>query len=164
MFFIRLKNDQKVTAKSINEDVFFGQLDVSDPNQPGVVLESVNNMLKVVFLKYLQTNNTWMNVPDQDLAAKIRHKFITSIEHYGEFLKGDDTKNNLLEPFGSGIAKKRELNTTLLCSQTPLMISRVDWTYARFPMWMRFMRPTFGHQRPPFNPRKILKLWLKWNK
>jgi len=88
MFYVRLNNETRVTIKTIADETYFGVLDVRDPEEPGIVLETVFNCLMTIFLKYLQTNGTWVTIPDPEMAANVRHKFLTSINHYADFLAG----------------------------------------------------------------------------
>ncbi|CAG7714181.1 unnamed protein product [Allacma fusca] len=133
MFFIRLNTNNRITVKSIADDIFFGQLDVRDPNEAGVVLETVNDMLNTVFLKNLQVSTTWMNIPDPELAARIRHKFITSIEHYGEFLKDsfNDIQSRLDLRQVSNVdeiyeAYLRTPESTIQAAKNPQVVAKVE--------------------------------------
>lgn len=88
MFFIRFANEHKSNIKTINEEIYFGVLDIRDSDEPGFVLQTVCSCLQKTFLKYLKINNTWVTIQDPETAAAVRHKFITSIGHYAEFLEG----------------------------------------------------------------------------
>lgn len=101
MFFMRLANETRVNMKTITDEVFFGCLDVRDMDEPGIVLETVYNCLHDIFLKYLHMNNNWVTIPDAEMAANVRHKFITSINHYADFLAGLSSKTFLLYSFCS---------------------------------------------------------------
>lgn len=88
MYFFRTGHEHKITMKNIADEVFFGILDIRDPDEPGIVLESVHHLLKNIYLKHLKLNSTWISVSDPETAAKIRLRFLSSIDHYAEFLFG----------------------------------------------------------------------------
>lgn len=98
MYFIRTQSDHKITMKTIADDVFFGVLDIRNPNEPGIVLESVYNLLHDVYYKMLKLNSTWINIADPETASKIRLRFLSNIDHYAEFLFGNVAK--FLSPTG----------------------------------------------------------------
>lgn len=87
MYFTR-NCEHKITIKNIADDVFFGILDVRDPEDAGIVLESVHNLLSDIFIVNLKLNTTWISIQDPETAAKIRLRFLTSVDHYADFLYG----------------------------------------------------------------------------
>jgi len=88
IYFLRITKDRKITIKNIADEVFFGVLEIRDPEEPGIILESVYNALQMIYLKYLKTNTSWNSISDSETAAQIRLRFITSVDHYAEFLSG----------------------------------------------------------------------------
>lgn len=86
MYFIRPTNEMKLTIKNIDGETYFGVLDISDPEEPGIVLDSVVANLNTLLIPYLQNVPSWVTIAEPDLAESVRHKFLTSITHYSEFL------------------------------------------------------------------------------
>lgn len=91
MYFLRPSNSENISVKNVSDEVYFGMITLRNPDEPGIVLEALNEMLQTVFLKNLRGNTSWVTVPDQDMATKIKHRFLTAITHYSEFLVGNNT-------------------------------------------------------------------------
>jgi len=91
MYFMRPSTDTKITMKTIADDTYFGILDITDPDEPGIVLDAIIYNLNTILIPYLRNTPTWVTVTEPELAENIRHKFLTSITQYSEFLSGKVT-------------------------------------------------------------------------
>lgn len=88
MYFLRPNTTEKIGVKNVSDECYFGMVTLRNPEEPGIVLDALNDMLQSIFLKNLRGNTSWVTVPDQDMATKIKHRFLTAITHYSEFLVG----------------------------------------------------------------------------
>ncbi|ODM96104.1 Dynein heavy chain 5, axonemal [Orchesella cincta] len=93
MYFLRPNSGVKIGMKNVSDECYFGMVTLRDPDEPGIVLDTLNDILQTIYFKNLKGNTTWVTVPDADMATRIRHRFLTAITHYSEFLT--DCKNDI---------------------------------------------------------------------
>jgi len=99
-YFMRLNNKVDITMDNIAQETLFGVIDVNEQEKPGQILPRLYGMLEKVFISSLQTDKSWVTIPDAETATDVRFKFLTNITHYRDFLSGldhNDHKINVLK-------------------------------------------------------------------
>ncbi|XP_040553568.1 dynein axonemal heavy chain 8 isoform X1 [Gallus gallus] len=82
LFFVRLKNDSHIKAKSIHEDIFFCVLDASEG-----LLRGIKNMLEKIFIPAILATNNWGVLSQNKQDTKDKQNFVESIRRYLSFLE-----------------------------------------------------------------------------
>ncbi|XP_072911453.1 dynein axonemal heavy chain 8-like [Hemitrygon akajei] len=86
LFFVRYKNDVPITARNINEEIFFSVLDCTDG-----ILNGSRNMLENIFLPAICASENW-GVLNQSIHGEKEKRFFKEIIHrYIIFLNGTKT-------------------------------------------------------------------------
>ncbi|XP_065591804.1 dynein axonemal heavy chain 8 [Cyrtonyx montezumae] len=83
LFFVRLKNDSPMKAKSIHKDIFFGVLDATEG-----LLHGIKNMLEKIFLPAILATNNWGVLSQTKQDTKDKQNFVENIRRYLSSLEG----------------------------------------------------------------------------
>ncbi|XP_012885023.1 PREDICTED: dynein heavy chain 8, axonemal [Dipodomys ordii] len=83
LFFVRLRNDIALNAKSVHEDVMFTVLDASKG-----LLEGIRKMLSKLFLPAILATSNWGALNQSKQGESEKHIFIETINRYLSFLDG----------------------------------------------------------------------------
>ncbi|XP_040468168.1 dynein heavy chain 8, axonemal [Falco naumanni] len=83
LHFVRCKNDRRINAKSIHEDIFFGVLDATEG-----LLRGVRNMIEKIFLPAILTTNNWGALRQTKQDTKDKRNLVETINRYLSFLEG----------------------------------------------------------------------------
>ncbi|NXF53111.1 DYH8 protein, partial [Oceanites oceanicus] len=83
LFFVRCKNDSRISAKTIHEDIFFGVLDATEG-----LLRGVRNMIEKIFLPAILATNNWGVLSQTTQDTKDKQNFLEKINRYLSFLEG----------------------------------------------------------------------------
>lgn len=88
IYIWRVRNDKAITVENISDETLVGVLDSSENERAGSVLKKLSTFLEKVLIGSLRADSSWNPIPNVETANEVRHKFLTSIEQYQEFLNG----------------------------------------------------------------------------